>query len=84
MNIKKKVSINFIAAMAIILLGFILAVGYPGKDAMLEKVNAKKSQSKVIKQQKYVPKTSTVKKEKKKKIIIAPPPDAGASDDEGC
>ena len=83
MNTKKKVSINFIAAMVVILLGFILAVGYPGKDVMLEKVNAKKSQDKVIEQQKYVPKTSTVKKEKKK-IIIAPPPDAGASDDEGC
>ncbi|VAX28926.1 hypothetical protein MNBD_IGNAVI01-1322 [hydrothermal vent metagenome] len=83
MNTKKKVSINFIAAMVVILLGFILAVGYPGKEAMLEKVNAKKSQGKVIEQQKYVPKTSTVKKEKKK-IIVATPTDAGASDDEGC
>lgn len=84
MDKKRKISMNFIAAMIVILLGFILAVGYPGKDAMLEKVNAKKSQGKIIKQQKYVPKTSTVKKEKKKIIVAPPPPDAGASDDEGC
>ncbi len=81
---EKKISIKFIAAITVILLGFILAVGYPGKDVMLEKVKTKKIEGQIIKQQKYIPKTSTVKKEKKKIVVTPPPSNTNADDDEGC
>ncbi|HED10285.1 MAG TPA: hypothetical protein ENJ10_06325 [Caldithrix abyssi] len=82
---KRKLSAGKISAVIIFLIGLLLAIGYPGKDVMLQRVQEEARREMLRNQNKSkraIPlKTSP---RKKKKIIYTPPPVSAGAEDEGC
>jgi len=86
---KPKVTLKLIAASILVLLGIILAFGYPTGGVRANRTQTKHIVSKTVitPQSKTTSKAVTVKKDepKKKRVVrVVPPPSNDNSDDEGC